>query len=97
MAERESVNPHCKTKHFRPSSTETQHFSYGRKMGFRPGQNPFLQRPIIDENATKRFTRSGRSGRATLRFFATWLLIGSQAPHQAADSRTWNLLPVAFA
>jgi hypothetical protein len=25
------------------------------------------------------------------------LLIGAQAPHQATDSRTWNLLPVASA
>src|SRR5258708_37376041 len=36
-------------------------------------------------------------GRATLRFCTKSLPIGAQAPHQAADTRTRNLLPVASA
>jgi hypothetical protein len=42
-------------------------------------------------------TGSNLTGAPILRFCLTPLSIAAHAPHQAADSRTWNLLPVASA
>jgi hypothetical protein len=35
--------------------------------------------------------------RAIVRFRTELLPVGARVTHQAADSRTWNLLPVALA
>jgi hypothetical protein len=55
MAERESVNPHWKTKHFRRSQTKTHRLRHGREEGILPSTKPYAaQWPVTYNSAVKR-------------------------------------------